>query len=996
MSSTRSTRKSARVSSPYRRTLPDPATPPLQQKEYEKRAAWDEWSEPPLRPPAPSFEDYRGVERHGVLEQMAPLGTFPIVKGKPRLKAEPPRNAPPVKNRDGVEAKAISQEPEPVVANRRSTSRKVDDAPPKTPTLRDQGYLQTVTANAPGEDQVKSPPVRAPPQGFPNSKTPSGRAKLKVVVDAAVERAYQFGHVNLGLAVKTLYEESISNRRLAELLDAVLAHTESQQQKDEFQNYIKMTRRHHKAERSSTNSTRRSSAVDAVSPSHMAYKSPSKTGRLGTRNKVSKLEAAEPRAARKTASPRKDTFGKKDVRVARVNGMATRSSLPLSRSGSASSSSSLSSLNSSLEDQSFTPSKDGKQASAAESHARNGPTNANFTANAASHPIPAPQLRTPQSSNPPTDDAFKRSAGDAGLDDDGADVTLTAKRQRLKRLFDTVQVNDSNVRDATTQREPGSSSTYPTRLRNGAALKPAGDVDGNLLSPSSPPPGDFLAPAPPTATSHSRPGTPNTQGVKPKKKAPRVKMSPIKGKSGGVAGIARAGRGLDMASPSNNSDIHRTGDNDDNCFGCGTIGDLLCCDGCDRSFHFQCLDVVISPEDLPASWYCYACAARKNPQPRPPRGLFGSLLGNIEKQNPRAFNLPAGVREYFDSVKTGKNGEYMEVTRKPTHGQDDPIDNFKCVSNKGVTIRCFRCGCTSIGQKPIIQCDYCPLYWHLDCIDPPMANPPTALDKKERKLWMCPNHIDHELRDLHAEIPTPAGRLSSHRLSSHSGNRRIFKVRKPKYARIVDTALRRGSRNNGVIEIENDPSDEEEQFFEEEDDDVIHRLSEKGIKLDFIHAAKRARHLQTVADSLQQPQGREAVRTQTTGLPSTTVQMLLQRQLNKLPTVDHKTVLNLVQLAQDKGDLNMNADETENLINTLIAEAPPGVVKLFSADAAAGSAEARARPHPASRPMQTPHQPQVDEKANLLMLQELIRRRLEGIDPEPEGQGQGQAPALGT
>ncbi|PVF99736.1 hypothetical protein CPB86DRAFT_702734 [Serendipita vermifera] len=44
----------------------------------------------------------------------------------------------------------------------------------------------------------------------------------------------------------------------------------------------------------------------------------------------------------------------------------------------------------------------------------------------------------------------------------------------------------------------------------------------------------------------------------------------------------------------------------------------------------------------------------------------------------------------------------------------------------------------SEGGRPILSCDYCPLHWHMDCLDPPM----TAIPARERR-WMCPNHIEH-------------------------------------------------------------------------------------------------------------------------------------------------------------------------------------------------------------------------------------------------------------
>lgn len=37
---------------------------------------------------------------------------------------------------------------------------------------------------------------------------------------------------------------------------------------------------------------------------------------------------------------------------------------------------------------------------------------------------------------------------------------------------------------------------------------------------------------------------------------------------------------------------------------------------------------------------------------------------------------------------------------------------------------------------PLIQCDYCPLLFHMDCLEPPLTAMPLG-------RWMCPNHIEH-------------------------------------------------------------------------------------------------------------------------------------------------------------------------------------------------------------------------------------------------------------
>lgn len=70
-------------------------------------------------------------------------------------------------------------------------------------------------------------------------------------------------------------------------------------------------------------------------------------------------------------------------------------------------------------------------------------------------------------------------------------------------------------------------------------------------------------------------------------------------------------------------------------------------------------------DNLPDAWFCYICAARRNPQPKPARGLFAALFVELEKENPKAYELPLDIREYFEGVKTGDEGEYEEaVTQK--------------------------------------------------------------------------------------------------------------------------------------------------------------------------------------------------------------------------------------------------------------------------------------------------------------------------------------------
>ena len=48
---------------------------------------------------------------------------------------------------------------------------------------------------------------------------------------------------------------------------------------------------------------------------------------------------------------------------------------------------------------------------------------------------------------------------------------------------------------------------------------------------------------------------------------------------------------------------------------------------------------------------------------------------------------------------------------------------------------CYECR-RSCRKAPLIACDYCPLYFHQDCLDPPLTAFPIG-------RWMCPNHPNH-------------------------------------------------------------------------------------------------------------------------------------------------------------------------------------------------------------------------------------------------------------
>lgn len=115
------------------------------------------------------------------------------------------------------------------------------------------------------------------------------------------------------------------------------------------------------------------------------------------------------------------------------------------------------------------------------------------------------------------------------------------------------------------------------------------------------------------------------------------------------------------------TDIPQASENNDFCSSCGGSGYLLCCDGCNRSFHFTCLDPPINSEasELNEPWFCFLCVG-KRPLEQPEkaaRGLFAPLLNNLNKVNPQTFALPQYLRDHFEGTGTGKNGEFLEIVK---------------------------------------------------------------------------------------------------------------------------------------------------------------------------------------------------------------------------------------------------------------------------------------------------------------------------------------------
>ncbi|CAJ2510138.1 Uu.00g060380.m01.CDS01 [Anthostomella pinea] len=427
-----------------------------------------------------------------------------------------------------------------------------------------------------------------------------------------------------------------------------------------------------------------------------------------------------------------------------------------------------------------------------------------------------------------------------------------------------------------------------------AAKRHHDDLDDSI----SPTTSSFRADLEPLSTRNSRAATPsNLRSTKKPRTGLRVKTSPMK-KKGTSAGIPRSNNNerpspVGFGGPGNQyNDANKLCQdlNDDTCFSCSGSGELVLCDGCSYSFHFLCIDPPMDPGDIPNEWYCNECNSRYYPPPGAEhRGVFGSLETNLDRNNPRAFRLPEDIRDHFEGVKTGPEGEYEEITTTSTKPKtnkknlEEPYDFYKVKNNDGPVL-CHICHKGSSGNRAIIPCSVCKLHWHLECLDPPLALPPVL------RTWRCPCHVEEMLSSIPARL-APAHRY-----------------RKIKNAPVIEQSYSRGMANNGWIEIEEDDDDDESPHVwrEQESFGRVFRVSAKGIKEDFI---SRVRQNQAKAQA-------RAGATNPASAVAPRVRSLEEQQ----------AALNLSLLSQSGG----GGDGVQPLIDAMLSEASPAVRSMIA------------------------------------------------------------------
>ncbi|KAJ5121348.1 uncharacterized protein N7515_009309 [Penicillium bovifimosum] len=273
-------------------------------------------------------------------------------------------------------------------------------------------------------------------------------------------------------------------------------------------------------------------------------------------------------------------------------------------------------------------------------------------------------------------------------------------------------------------------------------------------------------------------------------------------------------------------------DNSDECSKCGDGGDLLCCDTCPNSYHYECLDPPLDPKNPPkGDWHCPKCSVRNS---------FSTLIARAGYYKKTEYRVPEPIKEHFEGVGEMTISDEDGYARNPTNfsfyklkphierltkvpgpakegghtlvSYDHP-HHLREFDDNGQLIRCAKCAGTTYGGRHIVQCDYCACRWHLDCISPPRAAPPNPW-----KGWMCPNHVTSE--DMVAT-------------KTFDGETRPRRVRRPRKMAVMDSDLI----------VTDDP---DESRFDDDWRGKRARVSAGDVVLNFITAVKQdhgKRHL---------------------------------------------------------------------------------------------------------------------------------------------------------
>ncbi|OBT68210.1 hypothetical protein VE03_02385 [Pseudogymnoascus sp. 23342-1-I1] len=193
----------------------------------------DNWVEPSLPPPAPSFTDHPhlSIERYGVLENMAPLGTMPTAKAK-KIGKDTPRKAGKADESEvepSTSRELVTPEPQINIIRKRSQSGKADDEEwnPRTPSAQARKSATKTKQSAEAGAVMSQSPHRNKEE---RDMFITDRAVQFAVEDAILDYRWPTAY-----ALRTMYNDHRINPRIRRLFMLIFTDQATEEEKTEFQ-----------------------------------------------------------------------------------------------------------------------------------------------------------------------------------------------------------------------------------------------------------------------------------------------------------------------------------------------------------------------------------------------------------------------------------------------------------------------------------------------------------------------------------------------------------------------------------------------------------------------------------------------------------------------------------------------------------------------------------------------------------------------------------------
>ena len=264
MASSRAMRRASRRPSPLRgatQEIEEPRnnTEEEDNQENERFTDTGEWIEPEIPPMKVSTEEWPGINKSNTVDWLQPIGQAPNQKVWTRYKESNVTRSFVTcvsPERGGAKAAATKK----VIGRGRKGTDVKDKVPPKagakgiTRASMTTKIKEDEDEYSPNGTELHCTPYEPPLSSSRPNKTPlptpatdKGREALRAIVEQAVVRAREVKNEPLGLAIQKMFDESLTDRNLAQQLDAVLGQRATERQIVDFQTYIRMAKKQFKA-----------------------------------------------------------------------------------------------------------------------------------------------------------------------------------------------------------------------------------------------------------------------------------------------------------------------------------------------------------------------------------------------------------------------------------------------------------------------------------------------------------------------------------------------------------------------------------------------------------------------------------------------------------------------------------------------------------------------------------------------------------------------------